>query len=79
MSCETSPELYEVFVRNEMSQHLHKLEGKELGCWCAPYLYHGDVLVKIMKEMKDERERVQKRKNDEEEEEFFFYICKTDS
>ena len=27
-----------------------ELEGKELGCWCKPYLCHGDILIKLFKE-----------------------------
>jgi len=26
---------------------LPELKGKRLGCWCAPLLCHGDVLVKL--------------------------------
>lgn len=25
--------------------HVHELRGKRLGCWCAPALCHGHVLV----------------------------------
>ena len=31
---------------------LHELEGKILGCWCAPKSCHGDVLVELL-ERKD--------------------------
>jgi len=30
--------------------HLHELRGKRLGCWCAPALCHGDVLVAMAAE-----------------------------
>ena len=28
------------------------LEGKRLGCWCAPKRCHGDVLVKLIEEIR---------------------------
>lgn len=28
-----------------ISQNVHSLSGKTLGCWCAPQLCHGDVLA----------------------------------
>lgn len=44
---------YEAYVRS--SQHLlgklPELRGKTLGCWCAPEACHGDVLVKLIKEL----------------------------
>lgn len=30
-----------------MREHLHELEGKVLGCWCAPLACHGDVLARL--------------------------------
>lgn len=30
----------------ELYESLHELEGKVLGCWCAPLPCHGDVLAK---------------------------------
>ncbi len=29
---------------------LHELDGKILGCWCKPYLCHGDVLRELVDE-----------------------------
>jgi hypothetical protein len=29
---------------------LHELAGKTLGCWCAPWPCHGDVLVELFRE-----------------------------
>lgn len=29
-----------------------ELDGKVLGCWCAPKACHGDVLVEILEEIK---------------------------
>lgn len=33
----------------ELLVELLKLEGKNLGCWCAPESCHGDILVKLIK------------------------------
>jgi len=30
---------------------LHELKGKVLGCWCAPKLCHGNVLVELANEI----------------------------
>jgi hypothetical protein len=30
------------------------LKGKTLGCWCAPKLCHGDIIIKIMNESTEE-------------------------
>lgn len=47
-------EAYESYVRTkpELMSSLHELEGKTLGCWCAPETCHGDVLVKLLAESK---------------------------
>lgn len=34
-------------------EHLHELEGKTLGCWCAPKLCHGNALIEIINERKN--------------------------
>jgi hypothetical protein len=43
---------YEEYLRNnqELLDALPKLVGKRLGCWCAPRICHGNVLVKLIKE-----------------------------
>lgn len=33
---------------------LHILEGKKLGCYCAPLACHGDVLIKLWNERRHE-------------------------
>lgn len=49
---------YENYIRDklrnnpEMWQELQKLEGKVLGCFCKPKRCHGDILVKILEEIK---------------------------
>lgn len=45
--------LYEIWIRKkpELLAALHELKGKTLGCHCAPLPCHGDVLVKLIKEM----------------------------
>jgi hypothetical protein len=44
---------YEEYVRNEplLMEALPELRGKVLGCWCHPLPCHGDVLVKLIKEV----------------------------
>ena len=43
---------YEEYLRNsDLMNQLRELEGKVLGCWCAPESCHGDILVKVLKEM----------------------------
>lgn len=50
-------EKYEIYIRQKINlrqithAHLSELRGKRLGCWCKPEACHGDVLVKILKEM----------------------------
>ena len=46
-------ELYEKKIRNtpELMEAIEELEGMELGCWCKPGPCHGDLLVKIFKEV----------------------------
>ena len=43
-------ELYRQWIQDqpELMQQLHALQGKELGCWCAPEKCHGDVLVELI-------------------------------
>ena len=33
--------------RRWILDHLHELKGKRLGCWCAPLLCHGEVLLEL--------------------------------
>ena len=48
-------ELYEEWIRakiaKEGTEELLKLKDKVLGCWCKPDSCHGDILVKIIKEL----------------------------
>ena len=43
---------YEHWVRSqpELIAALPELEGKTLGCWCAPNACHGDVLARLAAE-----------------------------
>lgn len=45
---------YEKYIRNnkKLLEDLQELEGKILGCYCKPRKCHGDVLVKLIQEMK---------------------------
>ncbi len=44
-------EMFEEWITKGEGQYLlkdlHELKGKVLGCWCAPYRCHGDVLLKL--------------------------------
>lgn len=47
--------LYEEYIRcSKIYDDLSELKGKVLGCWCKPKLCHGDVLLKLLKELEDE-------------------------
>ncbi len=48
-------ELYEKHIRNtpELWDALHELEGKVLACWCKPNPCHGDILLKLLKEKRE--------------------------
>lgn len=51
-------ESYECYIREKLENDprllnkLLALDGKTLGCWCAPKQCHGDVLVRLVKEYK---------------------------
>lgn len=48
---------YELYIReelknnNELVNKLKTLKNKTLGCWCKPEPCHGNVLLKIIKEI----------------------------
>lgn len=35
-------------TRPDLRARLEELRGKRLGCWCAPFACHGDVLVELL-------------------------------
>ena len=41
---------YEEWIKSkpELMAALNELKDKRLGCWCAPWPCHGDVLVKLI-------------------------------
>lgn len=39
-------------VNEELRSELLKLDGKILGCWCAPEPCHGHVLLRLIEELK---------------------------
>lgn len=43
---------YDEWVRDQphIMTALTGIAGKTLGCWCAPKLCHGDILIKICRE-----------------------------
>lgn len=44
---------YEAYLRNspELLKQLPSLKHKVLGCWCAPKPCHGNIILKLLKEM----------------------------
>jgi hypothetical protein len=40
---------YVLMRRKDLLNSLEELEGKRLGCWCAPKACHGDVLLALIK------------------------------
>ena len=46
---------YEAYIRSkpELLAALPELKDKVLGCWCAPKACHGDVLMRLVSELKD--------------------------
>ena len=49
----TCIKLYENYIREnvDLMAAIHELSDKALGCWCYPEPCHGDVLVRIYKEL----------------------------
>lgn len=51
---------YEEYIRkklekdSELREELLSLDGKTLGCWCAPDPCHGDILIRILEEIRTE-------------------------
>lgn len=37
-----------ILTRKDLLDSLHELEGKRLGCFCAPLSCHGDVLIELV-------------------------------
>lgn len=58
-SREDAIQCYEAYIRDTLSSNeseqlksdLKLISGKVLGCWCSPKSCHGDVLIKICKEL----------------------------
>ena len=45
---------YEEYIRaSPLMEDIVELDGKILGCWCKPQSCHGDVLVRILDEIKN--------------------------
>lgn len=43
---------YETYARTQFTPNeLRELKGKVLGCWCTPQRCHGDVLIKLYREL----------------------------
>ena len=48
-------EKYENYIRStpRLLRQIPELRDKTLGCWCSPKACHGDVLIKLVKEIED--------------------------
>ena len=44
-----------IMTRPELMASLEELRGKRLACWCAPLPCHGDVLVDLLGDVRDDR------------------------
>ena len=46
--------LYEEYLKShpELLASLEELRGKTLGCYCKPLACHGDVLIRLLEEIK---------------------------
>lgn len=55
--------LYEKHVRSfsKLYGSLEELEGKRLGCWCAPKPCHGNVLLKLLEERRTIAEKFEEK------------------
>ncbi len=49
-------QMYEEHIRTSpiLMRALPELQGKVLGCWCPPKPCHGEVLLKLLKELEGE-------------------------
>lgn len=45
-----------LLTQPHLLESLHELDGKVLGCWCAPKACHGDVLSKFVDILNGETE-----------------------
>ena len=61
----TRPEVlkkYELWLREQLRnspflmKEILKLDGKVLGCWCSPKPCHGDIIIKLINELKLEQQ-----------------------
>ena len=50
-------EKYEAWLRMQpnLMNEILELDGKILGCWCSPKPCHGEVLVRIIAELKQQK------------------------
>ncbi len=50
-------ELYHDYIikNNNLMKDIMELDGKILGCWCKPESCHGDILLKIINNIKNEK------------------------
>lgn len=44
-------EAFEFYARDRLMSDIPSIAGKTLGCWCHPKTCHGDVIIKICREL----------------------------
>jgi len=44
-----------IIHQKELMDSLHELEGKKLGCFCSPLSCHGDVLLYLIRRIKQDK------------------------
>jgi hypothetical protein len=44
-----------ILSQPELLRDLKELDGKVLGCWCAPKKCHGDVLLELLKKFRENK------------------------
>jgi len=42
-----------IITQPELMKDLKELKGKVLGCWCKPLSCHGDVLIRLIENLKE--------------------------
>jgi hypothetical protein len=54
-------EAYEEWLTKQINKgelDITELEGKVLGCWCKPLTCHGDIIIKKLQEIENEKNAI---------------------
>lgn len=46
---------YEYITKSSLINDIDELDGKTLGCWCKPSACHGDILIDLLNEKKNQK------------------------